>query len=113
MLSETGSQKISFNVSCKITVSEVTTSNQNKRDNPYVKSINREVHKFNRLSSKLAWDAATGKINMTENMLNLAAVKSHWVNSVCRMKLDIETFEEKRQMYLLCRGPEYSAKQAR
>lgn len=73
--------------------------------------VDHALSEFNSLAAQLMWKLSTNPdIKTMEQARQLGKVRNIWKNKVCDSHVDYELIsaEQKRKIYLLCRGPRYS-----
>ncbi|KAK5648668.1 hypothetical protein RI129_003560 [Pyrocoelia pectoralis] len=79
--------------------------------NNWLAEVNMDLSEFNSLAASLTWKLATTPDETTsEQAMELGVVRNKWKNRVCdsRVRKYWLTPNQKRMMYLLCRGPRFS-----
>lgn len=77
----------------------------------WLNDIDSELSQFNSLAAHLNWKLSTQPDEKTaEKSRQLGKVRNTWKNKVCDSAIQEKwlTEEQRRKIYLLCRGPRFS-----
>lgn len=88
---------------------------QRKMDS-WLDEIDLDLSKFNSLSAILTWKLSTTPDEITsQQAMELGAIRNEWKNKVCDS--NVRTYwlkpDQKRKLYLLCRGPRFTKQLSR
>lgn len=78
--------------------------------------LNREYREMNEESAALTWSSMVGEGGDGEELMESHTEwHNNWCNDLMGRKVDFDTLtsSQKRQVYLLCRGPKYTPSQSR
>lgn len=81
--------------------------------------LNREYREMNEVSAALTWSSMVGEGDGNGDGEELMESHTEWHNNWCndlmgrKVDFDSLTSSQKRQVYLLCRGPKYTPSQSR
>ncbi|XP_017774736.1 PREDICTED: angiotensin-converting enzyme-like [Nicrophorus vespilloides] len=87
------------------------------RVDAWLDEVDDSLKEFNKLSAKLTWDMSIGKgdDNTVKHAKEILFVRNSWKNRVCGSKVKEQLLrdDQRRKIYLLCRGPKFTDETAK
>lgn len=77
----------------------------------WLKNVDSDLSQFNSLAAHLTWKLSTFPDEKTSQQAKqLGKVRNRWKNNVCESSIRHEwiTPEQRRKIYLMCRGPKFT-----
>ncbi|XP_044746288.1 angiotensin-converting enzyme-like [Coccinella septempunctata] len=105
---------VTFDFHCCTTKNILTKAEYRHEIEKWLKDIDVDFRRFNSLASRLTWELSVNPENVkySEYGKELTLIKNRWRNAICGKEIqrDWLTGQQRRKMFLLCRGGKFTDK---